>query len=56
MIFKNIFIRMFLCRCYLNSGVRDIKQLGNDRLVGRCLRCGKRVYGRILFDPKDIKL
>ncbi len=44
----NLLLRFFVCSCRENHGVKNVKQLGNKRVVGKCLKCGKRSYGQII--------
>lgn len=45
---SNLISKLFICSCSKNHGVKNVKQLGNHRVVGRCLKCGKRSYGQII--------
>ncbi len=50
MIFRSIVVKMFICRCKINYGVRNIRQYNANNVVGKCLKCNKRVYGKIICD------
>jgi len=49
MILRTILIKLFVCQCRKNYGVKNLRELENGRVVGRCLRCNKRVYGNIIY-------
>ncbi len=55
MIFSNLITKMFICQCDKQTGLNNIKQLEGNRIVGRCLKCNKRVYAQFLLysDFKD---
>ncbi len=40
--------KAFVCSCRENHGVKNIKNLEGNRIVGRCLKCGKRSYGQFI--------
>ncbi len=54
MIFTQIILKLFVCQCKDNYGVKDLMQLENNRIVGKCLKCNKRVYGKILYKCKEL--
>ena len=43
---------LFVCHCSTFHGVKNVRQINDTRIVGRCLKCGKRVYGNF-FDNKE---
>ena len=51
MIFENLIIKIFLCQCDKVEEIFNFKQLYGNRIVVRCSKCKKRVYGNIIFDP-----
>ena len=51
---RTIFVRMFVCQCNTNYGVRNLHQyIEGNKIVGRCLKCNRRVYGRIYNNKND---
>ena len=35
---------IFMCKCNSFHGVKNVRQVKDQRIVGGCLNCGKRVY------------
>lgn len=40
---------IFVCKCAEFKGAKDLRQIDNGRVVGKCLKCNKRVYATLIF-------
>lgn len=52
----NLICKLFICSCNANHGIKNIKEFGESKIVGRCLKCNKRVYGFLYnYNIQDIQ-
>lgn len=60
-IFNQLWNKAFICECKERHPLTKIKTLqhcsisGNSRVVGRCMNCGKRQYGTIIYANLGIR-
>jgi len=53
---RSILAKMFVCQCKTMYGVKHVHQFGDgNKIVGKCLKCNKRVYGRIYNNLNEVK-
>lgn len=50
---RDFLVNRFVCNCNTNHGVKKVRVMEGDKIVGRCLKCNKRVFGRIIFKKDD---
>ena len=53
MSFRGFIIKRFVCNCNENHGIKKVRVMEGNKVVGKCLKCNKRVFGTMIFNIRD---